>query len=76
LAAFSAFPQNIKGVYQFLYRSTDALGIATATVTTLMVPVNADPSKLVSYQTAEGIFSPHVFHILCKLKLMLLYFIY
>ncbi|ORZ17149.1 secretory lipase family protein [Absidia repens] len=53
LAAFSALPQNIKGVYQFLYRSTDALGNATATVTTLMVPINADPSKLVSYQTAE-----------------------
>ncbi|KAI8341262.1 extracellular lipase [Chlamydoabsidia padenii] len=53
LSAFSAFPQNIQGVYQFLYRSTDALGNPTATVTTLMVPKNADPTKLVSYQTAE-----------------------
>ncbi|CAO3587365.1 unnamed protein product [Absidia cylindrospora] len=53
LAAFSALPQNIKGVYQFLYQSTNALGNATATVTTLMVPVNANPTKLVSYQTAE-----------------------
>lgn len=46
LAAFSAFSQNINGVYQYLYRSTDALGNPTATVTTLMVPKNADPTKL------------------------------
>ncbi|KAI8086685.1 secretory lipase family protein [Halteromyces radiatus] len=53
LALLSGLPQNLKAVYQFLYRTTDGLGNATATVTTLMVPNNADPTKLVSYQVAE-----------------------
>ncbi|KAI8086674.1 putative secretory lipase [Halteromyces radiatus] len=53
LAAFSVFPQNIKNVYQFLYRTTDALGEPITTVTTLMVPYNADPSKLVTYQIMQ-----------------------
>ncbi|CAO3626187.1 unnamed protein product [Cunninghamella echinulata] len=58
LALLSAFPQNIEQVHQFLYRTTDGLGNPTATVTTLMVPYNADPTKLVSYQVAED--SPYI----------------
>lgn len=53
LAAFSAFPQNIANAYQFLYRTTDALGNPDATVTTLMVPHNANASRLVSYQVMQ-----------------------
>ncbi|CAO3609137.1 unnamed protein product [Cunninghamella blakesleeana] len=58
LALLSAFPQNTQAVYQFLYKTTDALGNPTATVTTLIIPHNADTSKLVSYQVAED--SPYI----------------
>jgi hypothetical protein len=36
-----------------LYRTTDALGNATAAVTTVLIPHNADPKKLVSYQVIQ-----------------------
>ncbi|KAI9309105.1 putative secretory lipase [Cunninghamella echinulata] len=58
IAFLSAFPQNIKDVYQILYRTTDGLGQPTVTVTTLMVPYNADTSKLVSYQVMQDSSSP------------------
>ncbi|KAI8081466.1 secretory lipase family protein [Halteromyces radiatus] len=48
-----AFPQNIRGAYQLLYRTTDALGQPTATVTTLMIPFNANPRKLVTYAVIQ-----------------------
>ena len=44
---------NVEGAFQILYRTTDSLGNATATVTTLIVPMNATNDKLVSYQIAE-----------------------
>ncbi|SAM07534.1 hypothetical protein [Absidia glauca] len=50
---FPTFPRNIKGAYQLLYRTTDALGNATAAVTTVLIPHNADPKKLVSYQVIQ-----------------------
>ncbi|KAI8328012.1 secretory lipase-domain-containing protein [Chlamydoabsidia padenii] len=50
---FPTYPRNIKGAYQILYRTTDALGNATAAVTTILVPHNADPKKLVSYQVIQ-----------------------
>jgi hypothetical protein len=53
LAAFSAFPQNMANAWQILYRTTDALGNAEATVTTVMEPHNPDNTKLLSYQVAE-----------------------
>ncbi|KAJ2956542.1 hypothetical protein NQZ79_g7632 [Umbelopsis isabellina] len=53
LAAFSAFPQNLANAWQILYRTTDSNGNAQATVTTVMEPHNADPTKLLSYQVAE-----------------------
>lgn len=38
--------------YQYLYRTTNGLGEAAAAVTTLLIPENADPSKLLVYQAA------------------------
>lgn len=46
-------PEKIHAVYQYLVRSEDSLNQPNAIVTTLFVPLNADPSKLVSYQPAE-----------------------
>ncbi|KAK4495560.1 hypothetical protein PRZ48_001225 [Zasmidium cellare] len=52
----SLFPNEpnitVEEAYQYLYRTTDSLGNAVAAVTTLLVPYNADSSKLLSYQTA------------------------
>lgn len=53
LGAFSLFPQNVANAWQVLYRTTDALGNAEATVTTVLEPHNADNKKLLSYQFAE-----------------------
>lgn len=53
LAFLSIAPINIKGAYQLLYRTTDSLGNPEATVTTVIVPYNADSKKLLSYQFAE-----------------------
>jgi Secretory lipase len=53
LAAFSRAKIKVKGAYQFLYRSADTHGNAEAAVTTLIVPYNADPTKLLSYQVFE-----------------------
>lgn len=46
-------PINVKNAWQFLIRSTDSRGNATAVVTTVMEPYDADPSKVLSYQIAE-----------------------
>lgn len=53
LAIGSILPINIQGSYQLLYRTTDSLGNPQATVTTIIVPYNANPKKLLSYQIAE-----------------------
>ncbi|CZT25466.1 related to lipase 1 [Ramularia collo-cygni] len=53
LSLFQTIPLNLKGAWQFLYRTTDSLGNPIATVTTVLVPNNADPEKLISYQVAE-----------------------
>lgn len=46
-------PINVKNAWQFLVRSTDSRGNATAIVTTILEPYDADPTKLWSYQYAE-----------------------
>ena len=46
-------PINIKNSWQALVKSTDSFGNATAIVTTIMEPYNADPSRVVSYQAFE-----------------------
>ncbi|KAJ6781774.1 hypothetical protein PWT90_10653 [Aphanocladium album] len=53
LAILNLLPIKLHGAYQLLYRTTDSRGGPQATVTTVMVPENADPNKLLSYQTAE-----------------------
>jgi hypothetical protein len=53
LSLFQTIPLNLKGAWQLLYRTTDSQGNPIATVTTVLVPKNADPKKLVSYQVAE-----------------------
>ncbi|KAI9040383.1 LIP-domain-containing protein [Aspergillus affinis] len=51
-------PIKLSNSYQLLYRSTDSFNNATATTTTVLVPENADTTKLLSYQMPEG--SPYV----------------
>lgn len=46
-------PEKIKSVHQFLVRSEDSFGEPIAAVTTVFEPYNADPTKLLSYQSAE-----------------------
>lgn len=47
------FPINVRHAWQFLVRSTDSRGNATAIVTTVLEPYNANASRLLSYQFAE-----------------------
>ncbi|EMG49987.1 Lipase 1 [Candida maltosa Xu316] len=47
------FEISVKNSWQVLVRSEDSFGNATAIVTTIIEPNNADPSKVVSYQTFE-----------------------
>lgn len=53
LEAFLTLPVNVsvKAVFQYLYRTTDSLGDAAASVVTLIEPHNSDPTKLLGYQT-------------------------
>ena len=53
LAFASTVPFNPKSVYQLLFRSTDSLGIASTAVSTIIIPQNANTTRLLSYQTAE-----------------------
>lgn len=46
-------PLNVKNSWQLLVRSSSAQGNATAVVTTLIEPFNANSTRLVSYQIAE-----------------------
>lgn len=43
---------SLAAAYQFLYRTTDGLRNPIATVTTILVPHNAQAGKLLAYQTA------------------------
>ncbi|ORZ06046.1 secretory lipase-domain-containing protein [Absidia repens] len=53
LAIYTRY-QNVKHAYQILYRTADGLGAPTATVTTILVPYNADNSKMVTYQAMQA----------------------
>lgn len=59
IAAFGADPVNIAAAYQILYRTTDSFGDAIATVSTILIPHNADNTKLLSYQVAEDAADPN-----------------
>lgn len=51
-------PAHVKGSWQVLVRSTDALGNASAIVSTILEPYNADPNKFISYQIMQDSPSP------------------
>lgn len=59
IAAFSAVPINIAASYQILYRTTNSFGDAVATVSTILVPHNANFSKLLSYEVAQDACDPN-----------------
>lgn len=46
-------PANIKNAWQLLVRSEDSRGKASAVVTTVLEPFDADSKKVVSYQAAQ-----------------------
>ncbi|RCK63814.1 Lipase 1 [Candida viswanathii] len=49
------FPIDVENSWQLLIRSSDSFDNATAIVTTIIQPYNADPSKVLSYQTFEDL---------------------
>lgn len=53
VALLNLVPLQLKGSWQLLYRTSDAQGKPTVTVTTVLVPFNADPKKVINYQVAE-----------------------
>ncbi|KAK7205332.1 secretory lipase family protein [Myxozyma melibiosi] len=53
IATLGLIPANIKYTQQILYRTTNALGDPAAGVATILIPYNADYTKLLSYQIAE-----------------------
>lgn len=59
IAAFSLVPINLAASYQILYRTTNSFGDAVATVSTILVPHNADFTKLLSYQAAQDAANPN-----------------
>lgn len=52
LAFVGPVPFRAKATYQLLYKTTDSLGNASAAVTTIVVPYNANVSRVLSYQFA------------------------
>ena len=46
------FTIRFKNATQYLYRTTDSLGEPVAAVTTLLVPIQANPAQLLSFQLA------------------------
>ena len=47
-------PLNVQNSWQLLVRSEDSFGNPNVIVTTVIEPVNADPSKIASYQVSEN----------------------
>lgn len=58
IAAFGLDPVNLKASYQILYRTTNSFDEPIATVLTVLVPHNANFSRVMSYQVAED--SAHI----------------
>ncbi|GAB1192506.1 hypothetical protein APSETT444_001698 [Aspergillus pseudonomiae] len=59
IAALGFAKVNIQAAHQILYRTSDSSGNAIATVSTILIPHNADYSKLLSYQVAEDAADPN-----------------
>ncbi|KAL3475713.1 secretory lipase-domain-containing protein [Aspergillus californicus] len=53
IAAFGLAQVNLDATHQILYRTTDSFGEPITTVTTVLVPHNADYTKVLSYQVAQ-----------------------
>ncbi|KAF3479673.1 lipase 3 [Arthroderma uncinatum] len=53
IALFRLVPINLASTHQVLYRSSDTFRKPTATVSSILVPYNANMSKLLSYQVVE-----------------------
>ncbi|KAG9601040.1 secretory lipase, partial [Aureobasidium melanogenum] len=49
---------SLKALYQVMYRTTDNLDNAVAAVTSVFVPQNGNPAKLLAYQTAYDTTNP------------------
>lgn len=59
IAAFRLLPINLEGSKHVMYRSEDNFGKPAVAVTTILVPHDADYTKLLSYQVAEDAASPN-----------------
>ncbi|KAE8383849.1 secretory lipase-domain-containing protein [Aspergillus bertholletiae] len=59
IAALGFAKVNIPAAHQILYRTSDSAGNAIATVSTILIPNNADFSKLLSYQVAQDAADPN-----------------
>lgn len=58
IAIFSAFKTDLAAAHQLLFRSTNSFGDPIAAVSTILIPHNADYTKLLSYQVAEDAADP------------------
>ncbi|KAL4955922.1 secretory lipase-domain-containing protein [Aspergillus filifer] len=58
IAAFGLAEVNLYASHQILYRTTDSFGDPITTVTTVLVPHNADYTKVLSYQVAQDAADP------------------
>ncbi|KAA8643393.1 hypothetical protein EYZ11_012583 [Aspergillus tanneri] len=59
IAAFSIVEVNLAGAHQLLYRSTDSFGKPVVAASTILIPRNADNTKLLSYQVAQDAANPN-----------------
>ncbi|KAL4938220.1 hypothetical protein BDV06DRAFT_232024 [Aspergillus oleicola] len=59
IAAFGLAEVNLYASYQILYRTTDSFGDPITTVTTVLVPYDADYTKVLSYQVAQDAADPN-----------------
>ena len=59
MAAFGVAKMNVAEAHQLLYRTTNSFGDPIATVSTILIPHNADYTKLLSYQVAQDSADPN-----------------
>ncbi|KAL2822804.1 secretory lipase-domain-containing protein [Aspergillus cavernicola] len=59
VAAFGLAKVNLDASHQILYRTTDSFGEPITTVTTVLIPHNADYTKVLSYQVAQDAADPN-----------------
>lgn len=59
IAAFSIAEVSLASAHQLLFRGTDTFGNPIVAASTVLVPHNADPTKLLSYQVVQDSASPN-----------------